>query len=143
MGIFWFALKSLLLGLKMLLIVVLTYFFFHPVKEIFFIISIWKFSRFFIITAYAMLIFWMQFHRWLFFFRIYIGIGILSWLLAGLLIWLNLLILRRFILNCIYKWIFDFLVNRLILFLIISITLIINLFLISYYLRWIFIFLFD
>lgn len=143
MGIFWFALKSLLLGLKMLLIVVLTYFFFHPVKEIFFIISIWKFSRFFIIAAYAMLIFRMQFHRWLFFFRIDIGIGILSWLLAGLLIWLNLLILRRFILNCIYKWIFDFLVNRLILFLIISITLIINIFLISYYLRWIFIFLFD
>ena len=97
--------------------IILTHFFFHPIIDILFVIFKWKFRWLFIVTINTWLIFLVKFQRLPLFFRIYICICILSWLLTGLLIWLYLLILRCFKISCINIGILDFLINCWILFL--------------------------
>lgn len=138
----WFLVfKILILCLILLFFIILSNFFFHPIINIFLIISIRKFRRLFTVAINTWFIFLMELQRWLLFFGSYILICILTWLLAGFLIWLYLLILRCFILCCFNKRILDFLINRWIQSLFFSCFIIIKL-LISQYLRWIFYFIF-
>jgi hypothetical protein len=116
--------------------------FFHPIINILLIISIREFRRLFTVAINAWFIFLVQLQSWLLFFWIHICICILPWLLAGLLIWLYLLILRSFIISCINIRILYFLINCWILSLFLS-GFIINILLISQYLRWKFFFLFN
>jgi hypothetical protein len=138
----WFLVfKILILCLILLFFIILSNFFFHPIINIFLIISIRKFRRLFTVAINTWFIFLMELQRWLLFFGSYILICILTWLLAGFLIWLYLLILTCFILCCFNKRILDFLINRWIQSLFFSCFIIIKL-LISQYLRWIFYFIF-
>ncbi len=138
----WFlVIKILILCLILLFFIILSNFFFHPIINIFLIISIRKFRRLFTVAINTWFIFLMELQRWLLFFGSYILICILTWLLAGFLIWLYLLILTCFILCCFNKRILDFLINCWIQSLFFSCFIIIKL-LISQYLRWIFYFIF-
>ena len=138
----WFLVfKILILCLILLFFIILSNFFFHPIINIFLIISIRKFRKLFTVAINTWFIFLMELQRWLLFFGSYILICILTWLLACFLIWLYLLILTCFILCCFNKRILDFLINCWIQSLFFSCFIIIKL-LISQYLRWIFYFIF-
>ena len=137
-----FIFKLLILWMRLLFFIILSNFFFHPIINILLVISIRKFRRLFTVTINAWFIFLVQLQSGLLFFWIHICICILPWLLAGLLIWLYLLILRSFIISSINIRILYFLINCWILSLFLS-GFIINILLISQNLRWKFFFLFN